>query len=108
MCLLTVLVSVGYPRWESVEFGLHYYDYNNYSWILLLFKWAFFFILSFSYSLLLYFYLCRRVVERLIVWKKITKLRTLRACALIWPVHGVRGDEILNTNVGEKSLQYFM
>ena len=57
MCLLTVLVSVGYPRWESVEFGLHYYDYNNYSWILLLFKWAFFFVLSFSYSLLLYFYL---------------------------------------------------
>ena len=77
--------------------SLDYYYCINYSLILLLYKWTFslfrhslysLYFSYFSYSVidtLLLYLLCRRVVERDLLFEEnhCAKLRTLRACALI-------------------------
>ena len=92
--------------------SLDYYYCINYSLILLLYKWTFSLfrhslsilsisltsLILLSISLLLYL-LCRRAVERDLLFEEnhCTKLRTLRACALILPAV-LEETEILRTN----------
>ena len=101
--------------------SLDYYYCINYSLILLLYKWTFslfrhslysLYFSYFSYSVidtLLLYLLCRRVVERDLLFEEnhCTKLRTCTACLCAYLVRAVLEEtEILRTN--GKSLRYFI